>query len=198
MVGYIYLPHNTLIFYLPCEWCLYTLHSWNPESEKSLPKSSCICKTIQEHGPHRSSEKQFQSIKLTHLCKAMIIPTHWLRERKKCYLLFENWTVLICNNLNPLYSRILCAKIGWNWFKWKCEKIVTTLWNISIRKVFRSDELKSLIVKSFFYQIRHEWNIANISIQFMFPFFNFNLQKVGKWLRKNFNQTPLTVILKMP
>ena len=134
----------------------------------------------------------------THLCKAMIIPTHWLRERKKCYLLFENWTVLICNNLNPLYSRILCAKIGWNWFKWKCEKIVTTLWNISIRKVFRSDELKSLIVKSFFYQIRHEWNIANISIQFMFPFFNFNLQKVGKWLRKNFNRTPLTVILKMP
>ena len=62
MVGYIYLPHNTLIFYLPCEWCLYTLHSWNPESEKSLPKSSCICKTIQEHGPHRFSEKQFQSI----------------------------------------------------------------------------------------------------------------------------------------
>ena len=65
------------------------------------------------YGPHRSPDKQFQSINT-------ILQSHdytiTLIKRKKNYnLLFENWIDLICKYLSPLHPRMLSAKFGWNW-----------------------------------------------------------------------------------
>ena len=37
------------------------------------------------------------------------------RKKAILYLLFENWMVVICKTLNPLNSRMLWVKFGWNW-----------------------------------------------------------------------------------
>ena len=59
------------------------------------------------HGPHRSSEKQFQSINT--FLKSCDYTLTLIKRGKK------NWMFLICKHLNPLYPRMLCAKFGWNW-----------------------------------------------------------------------------------
>ena len=66
-------------------------------------------------GPHRSPEKEFQSINIiTHLHKSMIIPLHWLREKKTLFS-FRKLNVLICKPLSPFNPRMLCMKFSWNY-----------------------------------------------------------------------------------
>ena len=79
-------------------------------------------------GPHRSPEKQFQSMNIiTHLHKSMIIPLHWLREKKTLFS-FRKLNVLICKPLSPFNPRMLCMKFSWNYPCGSGEEDLLVLW----------------------------------------------------------------------
>ena len=59
-------------------------------------------------GPHRSPENQFQSINA--FAHDKIRPQCWLKEKKRYYLFFKNWMVLIHLQFNPHHPRMLCTK----------------------------------------------------------------------------------------
>ena len=72
-----------------------------------FPYGKNITLEQEAHGPHRSPEKTVQINK-----QAYIIPL--IKRRKNI-----NFSIIYCffiwRNLNPPHSRMLCAKIGWNW-----------------------------------------------------------------------------------
>ena len=61
------------------------------------------------HGPHRSPEKQFQSI---NTFPQSYYFSMTLTKRENKFLLFENWLVLICKNLIPITQRYSVS--SWN------------------------------------------------------------------------------------